>query len=135
MKQIHSFDELRQIKDTKVYALGTFDGIHRGHQRVIRKAVEEATSVNGVSIIITFEHHPLTILHPDRVPKRVIQEEIMDTVLEELKVDYILRLPMTEALLKMIAICGASVGFSTTRQFFFGSGLGSSTFGSSFGGS
>ena len=34
MKQIHSFDELRQIKDTKVYALGTFDGIHRGHQRV-----------------------------------------------------------------------------------------------------
>ena len=50
-------------KDTKVYALGTFDGIHRGHQRVIRKAVEEAASVNGVSIIITFEHHPLTILH------------------------------------------------------------------------
>ena len=47
MKQIHSFDELRQIKDTKVYALGTFDGIHRGHQRVIRKAVEEAASVNG----------------------------------------------------------------------------------------
>ena len=38
MKQIHSFDELRQIKDTKVYALGTFDGIHRGHQRVIHKA-------------------------------------------------------------------------------------------------
>ena len=103
MKQIHSFDELRQIKDTKVYALGTFDGIHRGHQRVIRKAVEEATSVNGVSIIITFEHHPLTILHPERVPKRVIQEEIMDTVLGELKVDYILRLPMTEALLKMTA--------------------------------
>ena len=45
MKQLHSFDELRQIKDTKVYALGTFDGIHRGHQRVIRKAVEEAASV------------------------------------------------------------------------------------------
>lgn len=50
MKQLHSFDELRQIKDTKVYALGTFDGIHRGHQRVIRKAVEEAASVNGVSM-------------------------------------------------------------------------------------
>ena len=103
MKQLHSFDELRQIKDTKVYALGTIDGSHRGHQRVIHKAVEEAISVDGVSIIITFEHHPLTILHPERVPKRVIQEEIMDTVLEELKVDYILRLPMTEALLKMTA--------------------------------
>lgn len=103
MKQIHSFDELRQIKDTKVYALGTFDGIHRGHQRVIRKAVDEVMAVNGVSIIITFEHHPLTILHPDRVPKRVIQEEIMDSVLEDLNVDYILRLPMTEELLKMSA--------------------------------
>ncbi len=103
MNQIHSFDELRQIKDTKVYALGTFDGIHRGHQRVIRKAVDEAKVVNGVSIIITFEHHPLTILHPDRVPKRIIQEEIMDSVLEDLNVDYILRLPMTEELLKMSA--------------------------------
>ncbi len=103
MKQLHSFDELRQIKDTKVYALGTFDGIHRGHQRVIRKAVEEAASVNGVSIIITFEHHPLTILHPERVPKRVIQEEVMDTVLDDLNVDYILRLPMNEELLQMSA--------------------------------
>ena len=101
MKQLHSFDELRQIKDTKVYALGTFDGIHRGHQRVIRKAVEEAASVNGVSIIITFEHHPLTILHPERVPKRVIQEEVMDTVLDDLNVDYILRLPMNEEHLKI----------------------------------
>ena len=103
MKQIHSFDELRQIKDTKVYALGTFDGIHRGHQRVIRKAVEEAAPVNGVSIIITFENHPLTILHPERVPKRLIQEDIMNTVIESLQVDYILRLPMTEALLNMSA--------------------------------
>ena len=103
MKQIHSFDELRQIKDTKVYALGTFDGIHRGHQRVIRKAVEEAASVNGVSIIITFEHHPLTILHPERVPKRLIQEDLLNTVIESLQVDYILRLPMTEALLNMCA--------------------------------
>ena len=103
MKQIHSFDELRQIKDTKVCALGTFDGIHRGHQRVIRKAVEEAASVNGVSIIITFEHHPLTILHPERVPKRLIQEDLLNTVIESLQVDYILRLPMTEALLNMRA--------------------------------
>ena len=103
MKQLHSFDELRQIKDTNVYALGTFDGIHRGHQRVIRKAVEVAASVNGVSIIITFEHHPLTILHPERVPKRVIQEEVMDTVLDDLNVDYILRLPMNEELLQMSA--------------------------------
>ena len=103
MKQLHSFDELRQIKDSKVYALGTFDGIHRGHQRVIQKAVEEAASVNGVSIIITFEHHPLTILHPERVPKRVIQEEVMDTVLDDLNVDYILRLPMNEELLQMSA--------------------------------
>ena len=103
MKQIHSFDELRQIKDTKVYALGTFDGIHRGHQRVIRKAVEEAASVNGVSIIITFEHHPLTILLPERVPKRLIQEDLLNTVIESLQVDYILRLPMTEALLNMRA--------------------------------
>ena len=44
-----------------------------------------------------------TILHPERVPKRVIQEEVMDTVLDDLNVDYILRLPMNEELLQMSA--------------------------------
>ena len=45
----------------------------------------------------------MTILHPERVPKRVIQEEVMDTVLDDLNVDYILRLPMNEELLQMSA--------------------------------
>ena len=45
----------------------------------------------------------MTILHPERVPKRLIQEDIMNAVIESLQVDYILRLPMTEALLNMRA--------------------------------
>ena len=56
-----------------------------------------------LALSFTFEHHPLTILHPERVPKRVIQEEVMDTVLDDLNVDYILRLPMNEELLQMSA--------------------------------
>ena len=36
MKLLYSFDELHQIQEKKVYALGTFDGIHKGHQSVIR---------------------------------------------------------------------------------------------------
>ena len=103
MKQIHSFDELRQIKDRKVYALGTFDGIHRGHQRVIYKAVQEAKSAQAVSIIVTFERHPLTILHPDRVPKLLVQQDVMDDILSSMDVDYVLRLPMTAGLLRVTA--------------------------------
>lgn len=103
MKQLHSFDELRQIKDTKVYALGTFDGIHRGHQRVIHKAVDTAKKIQGVSVVITFAQHPLTILRPHRVPKRIIQENLMDAILCDLHVDYVLRLPLTESLLSMSA--------------------------------
>lgn len=101
MKLLHSFDELRDIHKKIVYALGTFDGLHRGHQRVIENAIEEAKAHDGVTVVITFDAHPMTILRPHKVPKRVLSASIMDSILTELGVDYVLRLPMTESLLAM----------------------------------
>ena len=94
MKHLHSFDELRQINRKIVYALGTFDGVHRGHQRVIGNAIAEAKAHDAVTVLVTFSAHPMTILRPGDVPKRVLSADIMDEILESLKVDYILRLPM-----------------------------------------
>ena len=54
MKHLHSFDELRQINRKIVYALGTFDGVHRGHQRVIGNAIAEAKAHDAVTVLVTF---------------------------------------------------------------------------------
>ena len=61
-----------------MYALGTFDGIHKGHQSVIKEAVQEAKASNAVTIIITFERHPLSILNPERLPKTLLAPAMMD---------------------------------------------------------
>jgi riboflavin kinase/FMN adenylyltransferase len=45
-----------------------FDGVHLGHQQVIRQAVADAEQHEGVAVAVTFDQHPNTIVAPDRVP-------------------------------------------------------------------
>jgi riboflavin kinase/FMN adenylyltransferase len=49
-------------------AIGMFDGVHLGHQQVIRQAVADAEQHEGVAIVVTFDQHPNTIVAPTRVP-------------------------------------------------------------------
>lgn len=67
----------RTLKDV-VAAIGVFDGVHLGHQDVIRRAVCEARRLNGTSLVVTFHPHPVAVLHPERfsayittLPKRL----------------------------------------------------------------
>lgn len=50
-----------------VVAIGNFDGVHRGHQRVLRKAKEEG----GRVIVVTFWPHPMAVLRPEQAPKLI----------------------------------------------------------------
>lgn len=52
-----------------VLTLGNFDGVHLGHQRILKKVVERAREINGTSIVFTFEPHPLKVLAPERSPR------------------------------------------------------------------
>lgn len=49
-----------------VVAVGNFDGLHLGHQAILRAAVERARARQGTSVALTFEPHPLTVLQPGR---------------------------------------------------------------------
>jgi riboflavin kinase/FMN adenylyltransferase len=55
-----------------VATLGNFDGIHLGHQALIQSTVEDARRLGIVSVILTFEPHPLKILAPARAPKLIL---------------------------------------------------------------
>ena len=53
-------------------ALGVFDGVHIGHQAVIKSAVDAAKSSGGVAGVLTFDPHPIRVLAPDRAPRRIL---------------------------------------------------------------
>ena len=65
-----------------VVALGVFDGVHRGHQVVIRRAVERARALGVPAVVVTFEPHPLRILAPDRAPGLLqdLDQRMVDTI-------------------------------------------------------
>ena len=51
-----------------VVALGMFDGVHIGHQSLIRRAVALAGELNAQCVVCTFDRHPLSVLFPERAP-------------------------------------------------------------------
>ena len=51
-----------------VVTIGVFDGVHRGHQRVIGRAVELARERGGLAVVVTFDPHPTAVVRPDTVP-------------------------------------------------------------------
>ena len=69
------FSKITRLSDSYekiVIALGTFDGIHIGHQSILRRAQELAGDINGLSMAFTFQEHPLSILFPGRAPKKFV---------------------------------------------------------------
>lgn len=57
----------RRIKPSpRSIAIGVFDGVHRGHQRILRRMLSEADRLRARSMVITFDPHPSSVLHPRR---------------------------------------------------------------------
>src|SRR5260221_12469712 len=56
---------------TSVLAIGNFDGIHLGHQAILRATVERARALNAVSTALTFDPSPRKVLHPESAPPRL----------------------------------------------------------------
>lgn len=54
-------------------AAGFFDGVHAGHQRVLKNAVEKARRINGQAWALTFDKHPKSLLAPDNAPDLITQ--------------------------------------------------------------
>lgn len=65
MHVINSSSKIKSLNlPNIVCSIGVFDGIHRGHQRIIDTIIRRAKRINGTSMIITFSNHPYTMLKP-----------------------------------------------------------------------
>ena len=67
MRLFHGTDNA-EIQRPTVLTLGVFDGLHLGHQLIMRTVVERARAVNAVPTVITFDPHPRAVLHPESAP-------------------------------------------------------------------
>lgn len=67
MRLFHGTDNAKIARPT-VLTLGVFDGLHLGHQLVMRTVVERAKTAGAVPTVITFEPHPRAVLHPESAP-------------------------------------------------------------------
>lgn len=67
MRLFHGTDNA-EIQRPTVLTLGVFDGLHLGHQLIIRTVVERAREIGAVPTAITFDPHPRAVLHPESAP-------------------------------------------------------------------
>jgi riboflavin kinase/FMN adenylyltransferase len=68
VKIIRAASELHPGPRKVCGAIGVFDGVHLGHQQVIRQTISDARQHEAIALAITFDCHPNTIVAPDRVP-------------------------------------------------------------------
>jgi riboflavin kinase/FMN adenylyltransferase len=93
--QVHrSIDELSPFKNA-VITIGTFDGVHQGHRKIIEALKNEARKAKGESVIITFNPHPRKILNRNENLHLIntLDEKIM--LLDETDIDHLVIVPFT----------------------------------------
>ena len=87
--------DLSQIPGPLHLAIGVFDGVHLGHQKVIARALDGARRDGGNAVVITFNPHPGEVLRPDDAPPRLTPLPVQESVLGGLGVEYLLAIPFT----------------------------------------
>lgn len=82
--------------DNAVAAIGTFDGLHFGHQKIIKRLVEIAALTGGESVIVTFFPHPRSIIDPENQDLKMINTiREKAAAMEALGVDHLIITPFT----------------------------------------
>jgi len=107
VKIFHSLDDFPPALHGAAVAIGNFDGVHRGHARLIERLMAMACITGGPAVVFTFDPHPVSILRPDAAPMPLIWTERKIEILGELGVDAAIAYPTTREFLELDA-----------RQFF-----------------
>lgn len=89
MRIIRTPAELAPERGKWCLAIGFFDGVHLGHQQIIRQAVNDARRHEGQALVVTFDRHPNTVVAPARVPPLIYSLPQKLRVIETLRVDFV----------------------------------------------
>lgn len=94
MKVFTSLDQLPSLPKPICLAIGNFDGVHIGHQAILKRVVEKAKAIHGESAALTFSNHPASILRKE-TPPLLCTIPHKKLLLERMGIDYLFMLPFT----------------------------------------
>jgi len=95
LKIYHHLSDFKKL-DNAVVTIGTFDGVHYGHQKIVKRLCELAKATGGESVILTFFPHPRLILDPENQDLKMINTVAQKAeTLANLGVDHLIITPFT----------------------------------------
>lgn len=98
MKILRGLDQLAGSQQRSVVSIGNFDGVHLGHQMVLRSIVERARELGAQAVVVTFDPHPSHVLHSSRRTPLITPLPQKLDLLATTGIDVVLVLPFNEEL-------------------------------------
>lgn len=95
MRVIRSLEEINEPFARAVLTVGNFDGVHLGHQALFHSVIEKAEAVDGTSVAMTFEPHPMQVLRPGYHPPLITMLEQKIELIERADLDVLIVVPFT----------------------------------------
>lgn len=86
-----------EMGQSSVVTIGNFDGVHRGHQALLRRAVERAKELGVPSVVFTFDPHPLMVLRPELKLKLLFDPDDRSEQMQKLGIDVLVIEPFSRA--------------------------------------
>jgi len=103
LKIYHNLSEFTKLNNA-IVTIGTFDGVHYGHQKIIKQLVAKAKSDHGESVILTFFPHPRLIIDPENQDLKMINTiNEKAEILKSLGVDHLIITPFTRDFSNLLA--------------------------------
>jgi len=95
MRIFRAVEEIPTDLGTTVVSVGNFDGVHCGHQQVLKEVVQRARAIGAKAVGVTFDPHPVRILRPDVAPKLITPQPRKEALLAECGLDALVVIPFT----------------------------------------
>jgi len=95
MRVIRTLEEINAPFPRAVLTVGNFDGVHLGHQALFHTVIEKAASIDGTSVAITFEPHPMKVIRPGYHPPLITMPEQKIELIGRTDLDALIVVPFT----------------------------------------